>query len=532
MTKIVADLQVKIEALEKDLAAKDALLRYYEEQFRLGKQRQFGPSRETTPAPDQINLFNEAEVLASPNAPEPSLEEEKTEEEAKPHRKPRIKPKGKRVADLKGLPINRIEHRLPEEDQFCPCCSGPLHEMSFQIHREVRVIPASVEVDEHAQCIYSCRQCELNEIKTPIVVAPMPTPVIPHSLASASAISHVIVQKYVEGLPLYRQEQQFERFGIPFSRQNMANWIIIVSESWMKPLYDRMHKLLLLRDILHADETPFQVLNEPGRKATTNSYMWLYRTGREGPSIVLYEYKPTRSGENPKRFLNGFTGYIHVDCYAGYNKLPSNITLVGCWAHARRYFVDTYKALPQDAVDKKSTLAYKGIEFCDSLFDVERSLKEKTPQERMENRQKLSQPILDQFKNWLDYECLHTLPKSAIGKAVNYCLNNWDKLKNFMLDGRLELDNNRGERSIKPFVIGRKGWLFSASVKGATASATLYSIVETAKENGMNPFYYLEYILERLPNIDTTDVSALDALLPWSESLPGKCRMPYKHPVE
>ncbi|PNT90703.1 hypothetical protein CDQ84_19340 [Clostridium thermosuccinogenes] len=254
--------------------------------------------------------------------------------------------------------------------------------------------------------------------------------------------------------------------------------------------------------------------------------MWLYRTGREGPPIILYDYQTTRAGKHPKKFLEGFKGYLHTDGYDGYSGMPG-IIQVGCWAHARRYFVDALKAMPPKK-DDKPTVTEEGLAFCNNLFEIEKMLHDVTPEERYEGRLKHSRPVLDKFKEWLKYWSPRVTPKSSLGKAIQYCRNQWDKLEAFMLDGRLEIDNNRSERSIKPFVIGRKNWLFSNTPKGANASATIYSIVETAKENGLNPFEYLTYLFERLPNINIKDQHALDTLLPWSANLPGHCKVPNK----
>lgn len=260
-------------------------------------------------------------------------------------------------------------------------------------------------------------------------------------------------QKYTSSLPLYRQEQQFSRLGIDLSRQTMANWLLNAADPWLKIIYDRMHEQLLQRDILHADETTLQVLKEPGRLAESKSYMWLYRTGRDGPAIVLYDYQTTRASKHPNSFLSGFTGYLQTDGYSGYGKL-AGVTLVGCWAHARRKFTEALKALPTEQKDKP-VAASVGLDYCNRLFAIERQLKELSSQERYERRLELSKPVLDDFYIWLKKQRQQTLPKSAFGKAITYCLNQWDDLNHFLLDGRLEIDNNRAERSIKPFVIGR-----------------------------------------------------------------------------
>jgi transposase len=519
-TPTIENLLKRLEMLEKqnaDLEAKlrkqnelEAKLKWFEEQLRLLQYKRFGTSSEKN-LPGQLELFNEVEKEANPDLPEPVLESITYQR--------RRKKRGHREAMLENLPVETIEYRLPAEEQVCSCCSGALHEMSTEVRQELVFIPAELKVKKHVQYVYSCRHCEHEEIETPIKTATRPNPVISGSLASPSILSHIMTQKYVEGLPLYRQEKQFNRMGVNLSRQTFANWMMIGADRWLSVLYNRMHILLLMLDILHADETTLQVLHEPGRPATSKSYLWLYRTGKEGPPIILYDYQETRAGENPKNFLNNFKGYLQVDGYAGYHKVP-NVTLVGCWAHARRGFTDTLKSLPANS---KSVTATEGLNFCNQLFAVERTLKDLDPKERYDERLKQSKPILDSFLSWLKIEENKVLPKSALGKAIRYCLNQWDKLVAFLEDGRLEIDNNRSERSIKPVVIGRKNWLFANTPQGARASAIIYSIVETAKGNGLNPYYYLRYLFEQLPNMDLTDENALDKLLPWSTSIPVNC---------
>lgn len=512
-TETIEKLQEENIHLKQQIAELSTKIKWFEEQFRLNQHRQFGSSSEQTTA-TQINLFNEAEAEVKPEVPEPTVEEITYK---------RRKTSGHREEMLQDLPVETIEYRLSESEQLCPCCGGQLHEMSTEVRQELKIIPAQVSVVKHVRYVYSCRHCEKNEITTPVQTAPMPHPVLPGSLASPTALAHIMSQKFVEGLPLYRQELQWQRMGVEISRQTMANWLILGSERWLRPLYERMRDHLLEKEILHADETTLQVLHEAGRPANSASYMWLYRTGRDGPPIILYEYQTTRASKHPARFLKEFKGYLHADGYAGYNGIP-NITLVGCWAHARRKFAEALKAMP---VKEQATpsVAQEGLEFCNKLFAIEHALHDVTPTERYESRLEKSRPVLDAFLAWLKYQAPRVLPKSALGQAIQYCRNQWDKLECFMKDGRLELDNNRSERSIKPFVIGRKNWLFANTPKGANASATIYSIVETAKENGLNPFTYLQFIFERLPNMELENQKALDELLPWSTTLPESCKV-------
>ena len=516
-THTIEELTITIQALEQQIAELNAKLKWYEEQFRLSQQKRFGSSSERTPA-EQLSLFNEAEDTASPQA------EEETIETITYKRKK--KQSGQRTEQLSELPEEVIEYRMSEEEKVCPCCGGKLHEMSTQVRHEIKVIPAQVSVVKHVQYIYACRQCEKENIKTPIIKAEMPKPLLPGTLASPSILAYIMDQKYTNSLPLYRQEQQLSRLGIELSRQTMANWILAAADPWLKVIYDRLHEKLLTRDILHADETTLQVLKEPGRSAENKSYMWLYRTGKEEPPIVLYDYQTTRASKHADKFLQGFKGYLQTDGYSGYGKL-NGVTIVGCWAHARRKFTEALKALPPEQKDKP-VAAKAGLEYCNRLFAVERQLKEATTEERYQKRLELSKPILEEFHIWLKKQRQQTLPKSAFGQAINYCLNQWEELNHYLLDGRLEIDNNRAERSIKPFVIGRKNFLFSNTPRGAKSSAIIYSIVETAKENNLKPYNYLMHLFEKMPNLDLADPGIVDSLLPWSEKLPEDVKMSSK----
>lgn len=513
LTPTIEELQKRCDTLEQQKAQMAAKLKWFEEQFRLSQQRRFGSSSEQSNT-DQLELFNEAEADASPLHAEPTIETVTYK---------RKKQRGQRKTLLENLPTETVEYRLSEDEQVCLCCAGDLHEMSKEVRQELKIIPAKVTVVNHVRYVYACRRCEREEINPPIVTASAPVSVFPKSLASPSIMAYIMSQKYVESIPLYRQEQQFARLGVELSRQTLANWVLHGANTWLSLLYKRMYDHLIKNDILHADETTLQVLREKDRLATSKSYLWLYRTGREGPANILYEYQQTRAGENPRKFLSEFKGYLQVDGYAGYNKV-SDVTLVGCWAHARRKFDEALKALPA-SLKSAPVGARDGLNFCNQLFAIERDLKEVSNEKRYEIRLKRSQPVLDAFSEWLQIQALKALPKSAFGQAITYCLNQWDKLVVFLEDGRLELDNNRSERSIKPFVIGRKNWMFANTPRGAQASAITYSIVETAKENGLNPFNYLTYLFEMLPNIDTEDMNALDQLLPWSTTLPEVCHV-------
>lgn len=480
------------------------------EQIKLSKQKQFGASSEKSQY-DQISFFDEVEKEADEHIAEPEFEEIKYK---------RKKQVGKKEEMLSDLPVEVVEYTLPDEKQVCPECNNSMHVMGKNIRRELKIIPAQVKVIEHVGYVYSCRDCEKNNDQTPIVKAEVSEPVIKGSIASPSAVAYIMSQKYVNAIPLYRQEKEFERLGIKISRQTMANWVIRCANDWLEPLYAVMKNELLNREVLHADETVLQVLKEPNKSPQSKSYMWLYRTSGDTKSpIVLYEYQPNRASKNPKEFLKDFKGYLHSDGYESYHNLSNEIIVCGCWSHARRKFDEALKCIkPLEQIGSK---ALQGKNYCDRLFATERNLSESTIQERYKKRKELAKPILEDFLMWLK-KC-NALPKSALGKAVNYTLKQWKYLENYLLDGRCEISNNRAERSIKPFVIGRKNFLFSDTVRGAKSSAIIYSIIETAKENGLNPMTYLTYILSKMPNIDfRNNSSLLKNLLPWEE-LPKEC---------
>jgi len=513
----ISELHEKISSLQNEKTELLAKLNWFEENFRLNQQKLYGRSSEQTVHPDQQTLFNEAEALdfVKPAVPEPTVEEITYTRKKKQ--------KGHREEMLKDLPVEIIEYKLSEEDQICDVCAGDLHEMSIEITREIEIIPPQVKVIEHRRSVYACRDCEKNEITTPVVTAPMPKRTIPGSIASAATIAYIMIQKYMFGVPLYRQEQSWKQLDIEIARQTMANWLILASMRWLSIIFERMHQLLLQHDIIHADETGVQVLHEPGRTANSESYMWLYRTGRDGPPIVLFEYQTTRARKHPQNFLQGFKGYLCTDGYQSYEGL-SDIINVACLAHARRKFDEALKSLPKEVKDKPCA-AKEGLDFCNKLYKIENELHDVSSEKRFEVRIEKSKPILDEFYIWLKAQRPRLTPKSTTGKAVNYCLNQWNKLNGFLLDGRLFIDNNISERSIKGFVISRKNFLFCNTPNGATASAMIYSVIETAKANNLKPFNYLTYLLKTLPNVDVKDQGVLDSLMPWSLELPESCRL-------
>jgi transposase len=506
--------EAEIERLNREAARLQHDNNILMEHYALSRHRQFGVSSEKTPVAQGQMLFDEAEACAAPDAPEPEIT-------VSAHTRTK-KTRGKREIDLSTLPVEEKHYELVGDQCLCPTCRAKMHRIGEEVRSEVKYIPGHLVHVKHIRGIFACRPCDRNEISTPIITTPMPKPAFPKSLASASIVAYIMVRKYVEGLPLYRQEQQFKRSGVMLSRQNLANWVI-AGAGWLEHIFKALHAKLLEQDIAHADETEIQVLKEAGRAAQTISRMWLYSSGRYSQPIRLYEYQLTRSGEHPRKFLAGFAGHLHTDGYSVYKTVPG-VRLAGCWAHARRKYTDVIKILPSALQKNGNTPAHAGRNFCNKLFDIERDLMDATPDERYVARQLRSRKVLDEYRAWLDKMVLDTTKESKLGEAIRYSINQWGDLIGFLDDGRLEIDNNRAERAIKPFVVGRKAWMFANTSNGAKASATAYSIVETAKENGLDPFVYLTHLFEQLPNINLKDEAAIEELMPWTDAIQSNCR--------
>jgi len=516
----IAELETEIARLKSENAKLKLLNDWYLEQLRLARHRRFGSSSEKTQFPEQLGLFNEAETLADVTVTaEPEITVSYT----------RKKRKGKRKEFYEGLPTEQIIHELSEDGRVCPDCGGLLHACGHEVlRREVEVIPAQIRAIEHIQTVYGCRDCEQNAVDNPppMVKAPVPTPVISGSgISSPSLISFILCNKYVLALPLYRQEQELSRLGIHISRQTMANWIIFVAVHWLAPIYELLRVELLNNEVLHADESSLQVIREDGREASQKSFMWMYHTGRNSPcQVALFEYQPTREGKHPLRFLAGFSGFLHVDAYTGYRALQEQgVILVECWAHVRRKFDEVLKTLNKE--DRPTAVANIGLEYCNKLFELERKFDELelSHEERAKRRVLESKPVAEAFFEWAQSMARQAMPKSKLGQAVSYAVNQRQWLMNFLLDGRLELSNNRAERSIRPFTVGRKNWLFSYSARGAKASAIAYSVIETAQANGLVPFLYLNYLLQTLPNIPSEQHNEC---LPWNPAVQEICKIP------
>lgn len=512
----IADLRRLVEELQTLKANLEETLNEFRRQFfgiRSEKTRKDIPP-ETQPAPQKV--------------------------EVKAHTRER-KPKAKREDIYAGLPVREVKIPLSQEASRCPYCNAQMTPIGYtEVREEIRITPAKVERIKILQEVAVCPECKKDGDGT-LVKAETPASLIPHSPASASAVAYIAFQKTFMGLPYYRQESGLKQLGLKLPRETMANWYIYCAEHYLLPVYERMHELMLMRDILCADETTCQVLREEGKRPESTSYMWIYLTGTDGlPPIILYDYASGRGGCYPQGFLHGFEGLLQVDGYQGYNKVE-DVILVCCLAHQRRKF---YEALPSEYRKKIKLLdvnseedipepvlpsekeletmlpAQVGILYCNSLFYIERHLRGLMPERRKELRQEKETPIWEAFWKWLSG--LNAVGGSKLQKAVGYALNHRETLCNYMLDGRCEISNNAAERCAKSYAIGRKNFLFHTSVNGAKASAIMYSIIETAKANNLNVFQYLYTLLLYMPDYKN-EPAGIEKLLPWSEFIKEHC---------
>ena len=508
-------------SLKKQYEELSRQLEYLKEEFNLAQKYRFGTSSEK----NKVNIseetiyqlgfvFNESEAYADAVI----RREAAGETTVKEHKRKKY------VTNLDNLPENIeveiIDKDLSKTERICDQCGGEMTEIGVDIDRKVKLVPAKFIIVETRMHTYKCVECDKTNAKSRIVRPEVDKPVIPNGNATAEAIAYIATEKYIMHSPLYRLEQQLNASGIPLSRQTMSNWLLKSTELYFEPIWKRMREKLLEEEILHADETTLEVLREPGRKAQSKSYMWLYRTGKgAGQQLILYDYQETREAKHPKTFLDGFKGYLHTDGYSGYHNLSPDIRVVGCLAHARRNFSDAVDAIRNEE-KRSSSPAIVGIAYFDKLFEIEKSIAALPPEERKRKRQEISLPILNELRNWAAK--LNAPPKSLLGKAANYVISQWPWLTVWLEDGRLEISNNLAERSIKPFVIGRKNFLFANTPSGARSSAILFSIIQTAKENGLDPYRYLTWVLKTAPALSMTDPAQLDMLLPTNA--PIDCR--------
>lgn len=465
---------------------------------------------------DQLSImgriFNEAEVFAKD-----AEKDELRETGVSAHTR---KPKRTREELIASLPVFEVLCDTKEEDRICGACSTSTRYLGKEhVRDEIEIVPQKMHILRYMRANYVCDECHKTENQARIIKSPVPEPVIRHSLASPSAVANVMYQKYVNSMPLARQEKDWSYQGINVGRATLGNWILKSTREHLFPLYDLMKEELLRGAVIAADETDVQVLKEKDKSPSSSSKMWVYRSiDREGsPPIVLFEYQPNRSGNHAANFLKGFTGKLMTDAYQGYNAV-TGVTHCFCWAHCRRYW---HSALPKN---KEGSKAKIGLDYCDKLFHLEKRWAKFTPEKRHRRRHRISRIVLEQYFAWV--ESLDVLAGSNLGKAVQYSLNNREGLMGYLSDGRVEISNNRIESNIRKFVIGRNNFIAVDTVAGAKASAVCYSMVITAQENGLNVYEYLKYLFQELPKRrKSKDQEILQNCLPWSKNLPPQCYM-------
>ena len=493
------------------------------------KRHRFGRSSEKHETEGQVSFmevegkivfFNESEAVAA---------EESTEEPEDVSRTRPKKKQGKREEDLNGIPVVVVEHSMTDEELEDKFGKDGFKQLPDEVYRRYSFTPAKIEVEEHHVKVYAGKETE------EVVKAPHPRTLLRGSLVSPSLEAAIMNAKYVNAVPLYRQEQEFERYGLHIPRQNMANWTIQCADRYLAVLYDYLHEKMYGYHVLQADETPVLV-NKDGRPAGSKSYMWVYRTGRMYTEcqIVLYEYQRTRNASHPREFLKDFSGICVTDGYQVYHTIEGereDLKIAGCWSHARRRFDEAVKALPK--AKQKDSRAYLALTMIQAIYREEKLLKDLPAKERMIRRQLSVRPLVEAYFVWVR-ETLPKVPqKSKTWEGFNYSLNQEKYLKVFLDDGEVPMDNNAAEQSIRGFCIGKKNWVMIDTIAGAKSSAIIYSIAETAKANNLKPYDYFEYLLTEIPkHLDDTDRSFLDDLLPWSPGLPANCRKPNKSEVK
>ena len=495
--RILHTQQKRIDALSEALKDKDAIILQLKDALKLAYARKYGRSAERYTDPNQTSLFDEAELESL--AEEGKTFDNDTGEEVEVKTHSRKKKRGKRKPLPDYLPRETIEHRLPESALTLPTGEHYV-EIGFDKSEQLEVIPATVKVIEHIRYKYAVKGQE----EYGILMALMPTQAIPKSIASSGLLAHIVQAKFCHHLPLYRQESIWHSLDIDIKRSSMSRWMLILGNK-VQPIVDDIKEQMLPLPYIQADETPVKVLNDtkkkPG-KASHQGYMWVYNN----TTGVIYDYQSSREGVHPEKMLAEFQGYVQSDAYSGYNglfKLDSNRVSVGCWAHVRRKFMDVIKT--QDKNQSKLSYADILVKKIQKLYDLERVAKEgKLDVDDIKAlRQKHAVPLLSEIKTLLDEVSPKTPPKGLLGKAVNYALNNWPSLIVYVEDGHIPIDNNAAERKVKPFVIGRKNWLFSGHTESAKASANLFTLIENAKLFNLKPFEYLKFVFDNIGDAKT-----------------------------
>jgi transposase len=494
LLRTISSQQETITTLQANIAAYQQML------FRKKSERHVG---------DPIGIQNMFDIAEHPN-----------DEVFGPHQETPVSPhtrknRGKRKPLSDSLPRERVEHDLPEEQKICKVHGVALEKIGESITEQLEIIPASAKVIQNVTFSYKCRCCSEQNSVTCIVKSQEEPKIIPKSFATASLLAYIVTAKFQDALPLYRQEKIFDRLGIDLSRTTMARWLTEVYGK-LTPLLNLMEEDLMSRNVICCDETPLQVLGETNRRPDQMSYMWV-ACSNIGPPITLFRYYDSRSAKVAREFLADFRGTVVCDGLKSYDSAAKDLSfiLAGCMAHIRRKFFTAEKAAIKASPKAQAKASY-AIALIKKLYRIEAELKGEPPDKILARRTSDSAPLMREFKTWLDREVSRTLPRSLLGKALGYALGQWDKMQVFLRNPEVDLDNNYCERQIRPFVIGRKNWVFSQSCQGADASAALYSLIETSKANGLEPFSYLNMLFKELPKV--TDLSGYERLLPHKAS--------------
>lgn len=508
------NLKIKVENQELQI---NTLKRYV-----FGSKREYTPKEENLVEGVQISLFGESDDK------ELNQQIENEIEKITVHKKKNSKKvqAGIKKSSLKDVEIIIEEYKLEEDKEKCPVCYGNLKQVGKEVIRqEIEFIPAKFKIKSYVRYTYKCEKCGTNDSKkeTPTFVkTKLPNPLLNHSFVSPSLATEVIYQKYYMGVPLYRQEKVWDDRGLVLPRSMMSNWCIKLTDYYFTDLYKLMLKKIKSNsEVIHCDETTMQCNKEVGRKATSNSYMWVLSSGElEKEKGVIFSYNSSRSAEIAKNLLNDYKGILITDGYSSYNNIE-NVKHAECWAHCRRKF---YESIPLDSNKKMDTSCdgYKGVKFCDKLFEIENEIADLSVDEKLRVRSEKSKPILENFFDWVNLVMSEkVVVNNKLKTALGYALNQKKELSEFLNDGRIPLTNSLAERAIRPFAVHRKNWLFADSVEGANANAVLYSLIESAKLNKLNVNKYINYLLEQIPQLDNpTNETILEKFLPWSKELP------------
>ena len=518
LKKMIKTLQATVDAANKREEALTQERDNLKDEVALLRKKLFGSSSEkrTFDIPGQLNLFNEAEMEQDPAAAKAEELEASLPDKTGKKRKARTTD----AERFKGIPVQKKYLDLADGEKVCPVCNTALEEIGEEfVRRELVFIPAKLKVYEYYSKNYTCPECSKRDLPV-IKKGKDGNPHMLYGMASAGTVAWVMYQKFCNGLPYCRQEKDWKQYGAAITRATMSNWVIHNSEAFFLPMYEYFHRKLLERGFAMADETPLQVLHEPGRRAQTKSYMWLFRSGEDGgPPIILYKYSETRAGDNAVDFLHGFKGYLMCDGYSGYNKVP-DAKRTACWAHIRRYLTD---AIPKGKELDYAQPSVQGIMYINQLFHLEDVIKAKYTSFDAIKKARLEKekPIVEGFLSWFDKQS--PVRGSRMDKAVTYIQNRRSYLTTYLEDGRCSFSNNLSEIAIRPFTVGRKNWLFCDTPNGAQASAVVYTMVEMAKANGVNVYHYLTYLLEKLPNDKMSD-EELELLAPWNENVKAEIK--------